>query len=134
MVFMDPTGRGEVVLFNVTNEIESGNAKREREIAARDARYGKRLGRTNDALNGVISLVVSQSDASRRGLDTRQALGVFSRMFKEIAEAKGEHVSPTEQNLDIFLGDVGELKTQDPETYGKMIRRLREFAETGRSA
>lgn len=131
---MDPTGQGEVVLFNATNEIESGNAEREREIAAGDARYGKRLGRTNDALNGVISLVVSQPDASRRGLDTRQALGVFSRMFKEIAEAKGEHVSPTEQNLDIFLGDVGELKTQDPETYGKMIRRLREFAETGRSA
>jgi hypothetical protein len=82
----------------------------------------------------VISLVVSQADASHLGPDERWALDVFSKMFKEIAEAKGEHVAPTEKDLDIFLGDVRDLKNQDPETYGKMIRRLRELAETERSA
>ncbi len=71
------------MLFNVVNEIESGNAARERAVVVLSvASYGKRSGRIHDALNMVISLVISQSEASRLRPDKPRALGVFSRMFK----------------------------------------------------
>lgn len=114
------------------DEMETGSAEREREIVTNVARYGKQLGRVNDAFNVVISLLLSQVEASCLEPDERRALEDSSRMFKEIAEAKGEHPAPTEKGLDLFLGDIRDLKDRDPQTYDTMLKKLREFSEAER--
>jgi hypothetical protein len=54
-------------------------------------------------------------------------------MFKQIAEAKGEHIRPTEANLELFLENIRDLEEQDPKAYKSMLKRLREFTKSERS-
>src|SRR3712207_8486688 len=56
------------------------------------------------------SLMLSQTDLSTLTQDHRRALENFSDMFRQIAEAKGERVTPTEADLDILLEHVRDLK------------------------
>ena len=121
---------GQVGLFNtVINEQRTGDAEREREIVTSVASYGKQLGRINDALNVLMSLVVSQRDPSKLQPDERQALQNFSTLFREIAEKKGEHVAPTEAGLDLFLDEIQSLEITDRPTYERMLTKLGEFAK-----
>ena len=123
-------GQGQVGLFNtVINEQQTGNAEQERNIVTEVASYGKQLGRINDALSVLISLVVLQRDPSKLHADERQALQDFSMLFREIAEKKGEHVAPTETDLDLFLSEIQSLAIQDPPTYERMLMKLREFSK-----
>jgi hypothetical protein len=76
-------GQGQVGLFNtVINEQQTGNAEQERNIVTGVASYGKQLGRINDALSVLISLVVLQRDPSKLHADERQALQDFSILFR----------------------------------------------------
>src|SRR3712207_7671947 len=65
--FLNSTiGEKQVGLVNVmVDEMESGNAERERKIVTGVASYGKQLDRINDALNFVIALMLSQTDVSK---------------------------------------------------------------------
>jgi hypothetical protein len=54
-------------------------------------------------------------------------------MFKQIAEAKGEHIKPTKANLELFLENIRDLEEQDPKAYKSMLKRLREFTRSERS-
>jgi len=123
-------GQGQVGLFNtVINEQETGNAEQERNIVTGVASYGKQLSRINDALSVLISLIVLQRDPSKLQPDERQALQEFSKLFRDIAEKKGEHVAPTEADLDLFLGEIRSLEVKDQPTYERMLIKLREFAK-----
>jgi hypothetical protein len=128
------TGEKQVGLVNVmVDEMESGNAEREREIVTGVASYGKQLDRINDALNTVITLTLSQTDLSELNQDDRRSLENFSEMFKQIAEAKGERVRPTEADLDSFLEHIRDLKDREPRAYKNMLKKLREFTKAERS-
>jgi hypothetical protein len=125
------TGQEQIGLINIINEQQAGNVEKEERIVAGVASYGKQLGRINDALNVLISRMdISQIDDSDLHQDERRALEDFSKMFKEIAAAKGESVAPTEQDLDRFLGEIRDLKGRDSETYQNMLRKMRDFAES----
>jgi hypothetical protein len=117
----------------MVDEMESGNAEREREIVTGVASYGKQLDRINDALNTVITLTLSQTDLSELNQDDRRSLENFSEMFKQIAEAKGERVRPTEADLDSFLEHIRDLKDREPRAYKNMLKKLREFTKAQRS-
>jgi uncharacterized protein YutE (UPF0331/DUF86 family) len=128
------TGEKQVGLVNVmVDEMESGNAERERKIVTGVASYGRQLDRINDALNTVITLLLSQTDLSKLNQDDQRALENFSDMFRQIAEAKGERVTPTEADLDIFLEHVRDLKDREPKAYKDMLKKLREFTKAERS-
>ena len=128
------TGEKQVGLINVmVDEMESGNAERERKIVTGVASYGKQLDRINDALNALIGLMLSQRSVSELSKDDRKAFDEFSEMFKQIAEAKGEHIRPTEANLELFLENIRDLEEQDPKAYKSMLKRLREFTKSERS-
>ena len=77
----------------------------------------------------LVSLVVSQRDPSKLQPDERQALQNFSTLFREIAEKKGEHVAPTEADLDLFLDEIQSLEITDRPTYERMLTKLGEFAK-----
>jgi hypothetical protein len=127
------TGEKQVGLVNVmVDEMESGNAERERKIVTGVASYGKQLDRINDALNVIIALMLSQTDVSKLKQDDRRALENFSKMFKQIAAAKGERVAPTEADLDRFIEDIRELKDREPKAYKNMLKKLREFTKAER--
>ena len=128
------TGEKQVGLVNVmVDEMESGNAERERKIVTGVASYGRQLDRINDALNTVITLLLSQTDHSKLNQHDQRALENFSDMFRQIAEAKGERVTPTEADLDIFLEHVRDLKDREPKAYKDMLKKLREFTKAERS-
>jgi uncharacterized protein with ATP-grasp and redox domains len=84
-------------------------------------------------LNAMIGLMLSQRSVSELSKDDRKAFDEFSEMFKQIAEAKGEHTSPTEANLELFLENIRDLEEQDPKAYKNMLKRLREFTKSERS-
>jgi len=117
----------------MVDEMESGNAERERKIVTGVASYGKQLDLINDALNALIGLMLSQRSVSELSKDDRKAFDEFSEMFKQIAEAKGEHIRPTEANLELFLENIRDLEEQDPKAYKSMLKRLREFTKSERS-
>jgi hypothetical protein len=128
------TGEKQVGLINVmVDEMESGNAERERKIVTGVASYGKQLDLINDALNALIGLMLSQRSVSELSKDDREAFDEFSEMFKQISEAKGEHIRPTEANLELFLENIRDLEEQDPKVYKSMLKKLREFTKSERS-
>jgi hypothetical protein len=128
------TGEKQVGLINVmVDEMESGNAERERKIVTGVASYGKQLDRISDALNAMIGLMLSQRSVSELSQDDRKAFDEFSEMFKQIAEAKGEHITPTEANLELYLENIRDLKERDPKAYKSMLKRLRQFTKSERS-
>ena len=128
------TGEKQVGLINVmVDEMESGNAERERKIVTGVASYGKQLDRISDALNAMIGLMLSQRSVSELSQDDRKAFDEFSEMFKQIAEAKGEHITPTEANLELYLENIRDLKERDPNAYKSMLKRLRQFTKSERS-
>jgi len=109
--------------------MESKNPSLEKEIVENVASYGKQLGRINDALNVLISLVVFHRDPSKLHDSELQALRDFHELYIEIAEQKGEHVAPTETDLDLLLREIQSLEDKDPPTYKRMMAKLREFAD-----
>ena len=117
------------VITVMTEEMNANNPSLEEDIVKNIASYGKQLGRINDALSVLISLVVLQRDPSKLQPDERQALQNFSELFREIAKKKGEHVAPTEADFDLFLHEVQSLEVKDRPTYERMMMKLREFAK-----
>jgi len=111
------------------NQMASADREKELRIVREVAGYGKQLGRINEALK----VLVKHSDDSKYDPDEREALARFSKMVREIAEAKGDYVAPTEQELDHLLGEIRDLKDRDSKTYRNMLTRLREFTEAERT-
>jgi hypothetical protein len=112
----------------MTEEMNSKNPSLEEDIVRKTASYGKQLGRINDALSVLISLVILQRDLANLQPDERRSLQDFSELFRKIAEQKGEHVAPTEADLDLFLHEIKSLEVKDPPTYKRMMMKLREYA------
>jgi hypothetical protein len=113
----------------MTEEMNAKNPSLERDIVRKVASYGEQLGRINDALSVLISLVILKRDPSNLQPDERQSLQDFSELFRKIAKQKGEHVAPTEADLDFLLHEIQSLEVKDPPTYERMMMKLREFAK-----
>ena len=119
------------VITVMTEEMEAKNPSLEEEIVRKVASYGKQLGRINDALSVLVSLVVLERDSSNLQPDERQALQEFSELFRKIAKKKGEHVAPNEADLELLLREIQGLEVTDRPTYERMMMKLRNFANSG---
>jgi len=114
----------------VIGKMRAKNPRQEKEIIEGVASYGKQLGRISDALNVLILLVTSQRDPANLKQYEQRVLEDFFAMYQEIAKVKGEHIPPNETQLDLLFKDIRDLKDQDDETYQKLLKKLRDFAET----
>jgi hypothetical protein len=109
---------GNIDIFAIlTQGMSTADAAQEQRIIQGVASYGRQLGRISDVLNVLISLV----DTTALNPDQQQKLDDFSEMLEQITKEK------VENQLELLLKEIGDLKDQDKDKYQELVKKLRDF-------
>ena len=101
----------------LTQGMSTADAAQEQRIIQGVASYGRQLGRISDVLNVLMSLV----DTTGLNPDQQQKLDDFYEMLEQITKEK------VENQLDLLLKEIGDLKDQDKGKYQELVKKLRDF-------
>ncbi|MFN9252429.1 MAG: hypothetical protein ACK6BL_00510 [Holosporaceae bacterium] len=112
-------------LINI-NYTASRDPQMEKTIITNVASYGRQLGRIMDVLNLLIE---KDLDKATLTPSQQEKLDSYTDMANKIASAKqGKPLDLSLQEAEEFIKKLSLLKTNQPETYGQIVAKLKAVA------
>jgi hypothetical protein len=112
-------------LINI-NYTASRDPQMEKTIITNVASYGRQLGRIMDVLNLLIE---KDLDGATLTPSQQEKLDSYTDMATKIASAKqGKPLDLSVHEAEEFIKKLASLKTNQPETYGQIVAKLKTVA------